>query len=59
MERIQKFCNPSAVCCRCGDFFRPGDDYYDVPGAGAICPDCMDGLLEDWRRTEGDVLDRI
>ena len=45
-------------CARCGDLLRPGDDYFDVPGLGAVCPDCMDRVLEDWRRTEGDIIER-
>lgn len=46
-------------CRRCADGFRPGDEYYDVPGLGPYCPDCMEGLLAHWRRTEGDVTDRL
>ena len=46
-------------CRRCADEFQQGDSYYDVPMLGAYCPDCMEGLLSAWRRTEGDVTDRL
>ena len=46
-------------CRRCADRFWQGDTYYEVPMLGAYCPDCMEGLLSDWRRTEGDVTDRL
>ena len=46
-------------CRRCADVFRQGDSYYDVPTLGAYCPDCMEGLRSAWRRTEGDVTDRL
>ena len=46
-------------CFRCRACFLPGDVYYDVPGEGTFCPDCAEALLEGWRRTEGDAVDRI
>lgn len=46
-------------CRRCAEWFRQGDTYYEVPMLGAYCPDCMDGLLSGWRRTEGDEVDRL
>ncbi len=46
-------------CRRCADRFWQGDTYYEVPMLGDYCPDCMDGLLSGWRRTEGDVTDRL
>ena len=47
------------ACTRCAQTLRTGDDYYEVPGLGDYCPDCMEGLLAHWKRTEGDVVDRI
>ena len=55
---MRKQTDAPAFCRRCRESFRPGDTYYDVPGAGVFCPDCMEALAARWRREEGDVADR-
>ena len=34
-------------CDNCGDEIREGDDFFDVPGAGRFCENCMAG----WKLT--------
>ena len=57
-DKMRKQTDAPAFCCRCRESFRPGDAYYDVPGEGIFCPDCMEALTARWRREEGDVVDR-
>lgn len=46
------------TCVRCREDMRLGDDYYETP-IGDFCPDCAEALFESWRRTMGDVIERI
>ena len=46
-------------CRHCRETFFPGDRFYDVPGFGLFCPDCMSALAATWRVTEGESVDRL
>lgn len=48
----------TVTCYHCRDILYPGDEYYEFAGE-PYCPDCMDAIIRDHRRTVGDVIDRI
>lgn len=48
------------VCDYCHEIIRPGDDYYEFPIFGAVvCSECIWQALKPYRRTEGDIIDRL
>ena len=56
---MRKQTDAPAYCRRCRESFRPGDTYYDVPGEGIFCPDCMEAALRRWKRWVGDTVERV
>ena len=48
----------TVTCRHCGEIMYPGEHYYFWNG-DEYCPECMDAIVYDHKRTVGDTIDRI